>query len=160
MLLNKKNKNKKGFTLVELIVVIAIIAILAAVTIPLSLNYIKKANEAKAIAELGTYKSQLTAGLLEKGTQGAFDASGATLTGFEYEFKNLKGYWIEFKARDIQDSSYTLDITLLNKATAGTNYENAVKGGKITDIKVDNINTLSDSDKTALTAGVIKAIQK
>lgn len=42
-----KKLNKKGFTLIELIVVIAIIAILAAILIPALLDYINAANEAK-----------------------------------------------------------------------------------------------------------------
>ena len=40
-----KHTNKKGFTIVELVIVIAVIAILAAVLIPTFSNLIKKANE-------------------------------------------------------------------------------------------------------------------
>ncbi len=41
--------NKKGFTIVELVIVIAIIAILAAVLIPTFSNVIGKANESKCL---------------------------------------------------------------------------------------------------------------
>ena len=39
-----KNTNKKGFTIVELVIVIAVIAILAAVLIPTFASIVKKAN--------------------------------------------------------------------------------------------------------------------
>ena len=47
----KKLKEKKGFTLVELIVVLVILAILAALLIPALTKYIDKANEKDIIAE-------------------------------------------------------------------------------------------------------------
>ena len=37
-----RKSNKKGFTLVELVVVIAIIGVLAAILIPTMMNYVKK----------------------------------------------------------------------------------------------------------------------
>lgn len=43
-------KNKKGFTLVELIVVLVILVILAALLIPALTGYIDKANEEKVVA--------------------------------------------------------------------------------------------------------------
>ena len=46
-----KMKNKKGFTLVELIVVLVILAILAALLIPALTGYIDKANKEKVVAE-------------------------------------------------------------------------------------------------------------
>lgn len=46
-----KNNNKKGFTLVELIVVLVILAILAALLIPALTGYIDKAKEKQVIAE-------------------------------------------------------------------------------------------------------------
>lgn len=42
-----KKSNKKGFTIVELVIVIAVIAILAAVLIPTFSNVVEKANESK-----------------------------------------------------------------------------------------------------------------
>lgn len=51
-MLNKlKKNNKKGFTLVELIVVLVILAILAALLIPALTGYIDKAKEKQIIAE-------------------------------------------------------------------------------------------------------------
>ena len=47
----KKLKDKKGFTLVELIVVLVILAILAALLVPALTGYIDKAKEKSIIAE-------------------------------------------------------------------------------------------------------------
>ena len=44
-----KKTNKKGFTIVELVIVIAVIAILAAVLIPTFTGVIEKANESAAL---------------------------------------------------------------------------------------------------------------
>ncbi len=46
-----KKTNKKGFTLVELVIVIAVIAILAAVLIPVFTNIIGDAKEKAALAD-------------------------------------------------------------------------------------------------------------
>lgn len=56
-LVNKKRndlkKNKKGFTLVEVIVVLVILAILAAILIPTMIGWINKANKKTAVVEAG-----------------------------------------------------------------------------------------------------------
>ena len=46
-----KRNNKKGFTIVELVIVIAVIAILAAVLIPTFSGIVEKANESAALQE-------------------------------------------------------------------------------------------------------------
>ena len=46
----RNNEDKKGFTLVELIVVLVILAILAALLIPALTGYIDKANKEKVVA--------------------------------------------------------------------------------------------------------------
>lgn len=48
----KKKMNKKGFTIVELVIVIAVIAILAAVMIPTFAGVVDKANASKALQEV------------------------------------------------------------------------------------------------------------
>lgn len=47
--MKKLMKNKKGFTIVELVIVIAVIGILAAVLVPTFGNIIEKANQSKAL---------------------------------------------------------------------------------------------------------------
>lgn len=61
--LREKCKNKKGFTMVELIVVIVIILVLAAVLVPSLLKYVDKANKANCKADAATIMSQLQADL-------------------------------------------------------------------------------------------------
>ena len=60
-----KRTNKKGFTIVELVIVIAVIAILAAVLIPNLSRLVDKANESKAMQEA---KSAYEAYLLTEDT--------------------------------------------------------------------------------------------
>lgn len=69
--MNKFLRNKKGFTLTEMIVVIAIIGILASVMIPSVVVYIKKAKQnsayQQAVAIINvhkTYQTELAAGLI------------------------------------------------------------------------------------------------
>ena len=57
----KKKLNKKGFTLIELIVVIAILAILALILVPSISNYVAEANKSKDEANVRSVYSQLTA---------------------------------------------------------------------------------------------------
>jgi type IV pilus assembly protein PilA len=57
----KMVKNKKGFTLVEVIVVAVIVAILAAVAIPLYLGYVKDSRASIASNTAGSIASALAA---------------------------------------------------------------------------------------------------
>jgi prepilin-type N-terminal cleavage/methylation domain-containing protein len=49
--MKKVLKNRKGFTLIELIIVIVIIAVLAAIAIPIVSGFVGRANRSAAIAE-------------------------------------------------------------------------------------------------------------
>ena len=71
MIINK-NKNKKGFTLIELIAVIAILAILGAILVPRISGYSESAKKSKAIADakilvnaVAAYNADLADGIAE-----------------------------------------------------------------------------------------------
>lgn len=67
-----KKTNKKGFTIVELVIVIAVIAILAAVLIPTFAGVIERANQSAA---LQTAKNVYTAALAEAMSDGTLAAN-------------------------------------------------------------------------------------
>lgn len=56
----QKKRNKKGFTLIELVVVIAILGILAAIAIPRLTGSREKANRSAVLANLRTIESAIS----------------------------------------------------------------------------------------------------
>lgn len=63
-----KKMNKKGFTLIEMLVVIAIIAVLVSIIVPVVSNSTNKAKAATDAANLRSYQATLTIEMLN-GTQ-------------------------------------------------------------------------------------------
>ena len=83
----RKLKDRKGFTLVELIVVLVILAILAALLIPALTGYIDKANKEKVIAE---WRMAVMAVQTESTT--IYGAKGKVVPGdFEENVKDASG---------------------------------------------------------------------
>ena len=73
--------NRKGFTLIELMIVIAIIAIIAAIAIPNLLDARKAGNEASAIASLrAIHSAQNLYREQDKDGNGTLDYSGSLVT--------------------------------------------------------------------------------
>ena len=63
----KKQKDERGFTLMELMVVIVIVAILAAVAVPLYINYVKDARRTEAKAAIGALATAMEEYYLRQG---------------------------------------------------------------------------------------------
>lgn len=112
----KKLKNRKGFTLVEVMVVLVILAILAAVLIPSLTGYIDRANEKAAVAECRSVVVAAQTVISET------YAAGLTI-----------------KEEDKADK--LTEITTLAELTATDLAQITVAGGKITEVIYQNATT-------------------
>ena len=92
-----KKLNKKGFTIVELVIVIAVIGILAGVLIPTFTIVVRKANQSAAIQALDTARKEyMTEVDAAADDFSAFDTNVA----YEYlvskkgtDYEDLSGFW-------------------------------------------------------------------
>ena len=78
-----KRNNKKGFTIVELVIVIAVIAILAGVLIPTFAGIVAKANASKALQEAQNAYKEAYALAIADGKIETVDEDGTVKTGEE-----------------------------------------------------------------------------
>ncbi|MFR8220346.1 MAG: type IV pilin protein [Blautia faecis] len=63
-MLKELKKNKKGFTLAELLIVVAIIAVLVAISIPIFTSQLEKSRDAVTIANLRSAYAEASAAAL------------------------------------------------------------------------------------------------
>ncbi len=106
--MKKLLRNKKGFTLIELIVVILILAVLAAILVPSILNYVGRANDSRDQANARQLYSEisitrvenegLTAEAIEMPDEcSILDASDSAVTGttpIPVDFKVKCNDWV------------------------------------------------------------------
>ena len=142
-----KMKNKKGFTIVELVIVIAVIAILAAVLIPTFSTVIAKANQSSAQQ---TATSALKAGLLMTNTAQLpadtvilVDSDKNASTNADYGYKYKNGNELE-QVEIVKNNAF--DSTLL--PTTGKTYTLLIG---------DAFGTFSEDETVTATSGSVTA---
>ena len=134
-----RNTNKKGFTIVELVVVVAVIAILAAVLIPTFSGVIRKANiasdtavaknlnEAAIIADADTFEEAIAAvreagyylaNLNAKADQCYFVWEDDSNQFVLYDLKNSKVLYSNTKVDDTPDASWCFAVSNSTVAAA------------------------------------------
>ena len=78
-----KISDKKGFTLIELMIVIAIIGILSAIAIPNFLSYRKKGMDSAAVSQGKNFYNLSMADFSDNGTAGAAYTEAAPPAGYQ-----------------------------------------------------------------------------
>lgn len=123
-----KIKNKKGFTLAELLIVVAIIAVLVAVAIPIFTSQLEKARQAVDLQNARAIQSALT---------------NAYNTG-EIDLGNCKhgeGVWVLIcRDESSKPSGYNnaWNFTYNNTLFCGADANTIIKGRKVTKVSYEN----------------------
>ncbi len=100
-MLNKLNKRRGGFTLVEIMIVVAIIALLAAIAVPGFLRARKRSQASRVINDLRLIDSAVDQYAIENNK-----ASGATVTVADWTKYLKAGTNLYVTANDILGNSY------------------------------------------------------
>lgn len=125
-----KKLNKKGFTIVELVIVIAVIAILAGVLIPTFATVVNRANESAAMQQAkNAYEDYLAGYADSKDLMTDFYIKVGTEKPYYFEVKNGQ---FNSKAVAAPTASGAIVVSLENKSTTFTTDTNGVVTSKVT----------------------------
>lgn len=124
--------NKKGFTLVEIMIVVAIIALLAAIAIPNLLAAKRTANDGAALANIRTLST--AAETYATANNGSFPADTAALAGYAAAATSLCGSTVQgyTYACTLAATGYTITANAATCGTTGSKNYSVTTGGAIT----------------------------
>lgn len=117
-------RNRKGFTLVELMIVVIIIGILTAVGVPLYMGYVRSAKAASAQAIIGTIVNAEKLYHQKHGTfvdDADFSNAGHAVNPLNVDVRDATQYW----TLAVAGSSATA-FTITATGVAGTDYAGMV----------------------------------
>ncbi|SFH87698.1 type IV pilus assembly protein PilA [Lachnospiraceae bacterium NLAE-zl-G231] len=142
-LVERLKKDKKGFTLVEMIVVIVIIGILLAILVPGMFKYIQKAKDKQIMVDARTAYLDI-----QMAAQEAYGINGATGGEVKTEFDG--NYTAGANTKSVKSVNFTVDIPG-NGEVSGVEIE--AETGKVTAMKY----TLGDRE-VEMSGGVWKEV--
>lgn len=144
MNIKKLCKNKKGFTLIEIIVVVVILAVLMAVAVPSVLKYMGEADDAKYMSQArGAYISAQTE-LVKAYTD--TDATTTVSTAYTAAMAEVN------KGLNQNDNTYVNSIKAVGidentgDPSAVNSYIVTFKGGKTATLTLNGSVTISDTE--------------
>lgn len=140
--INMKN-NKKGFTLMEMLIVVAIIAVLVAIAIPVLNGTLEKAREATDAANLRAAYAELAVKVLN-GEEG----DGTTYIDVKDANGNVTGMKTDVEASQTQEDWQNTSITNIAgvDTKTGVNVSSKCIGWTVT---VSNNGTVTFTEKTS-----------
>ena len=116
-------KDKKGFTLAELLIVVAIIAVLVAISIPIFTSQLEKSRDAVSVANMRTAYAQAATQVLTYTKDGTYEgieiSYDKTTTTYTVKVPNvvLKGQKVDSFSNLQEDASFKITAT---EPAAGT----------------------------------------
>ena len=122
--------NRKGFTLIELMVVIFIVGILAAVAIPIMRGRIDAAKWSEGKAAMGSIRTAIRAFEAEKGT--TYDYTATTLTALGFQLQANGAAVSDLDGKYFTEECYTFAMTGYDTYTITCTAANSTQAEKPT----------------------------
>ena len=125
-----KNANKKGFTLIEMLVVVLIIGILAAVALPQYFKAVEKSRSSEALSVMGSISAAMERGRLVS----ADNKYPANLSALDIEFNNANG--AAATGTTIDTNNFTITLHGVGAVPSDKSYVEAVRKGATSGYKL------------------------